>query len=126
MTVDNVVELHGTPVLVCSPDGPVLAADGDALELIAAAFGQGAEVVAVPVARLAPEFFTLRSRLAGDITQKFVNYRLRLVVVGDIDGHLSDSSALQAFVAEANRGGPLWFVSSMEELEQRLHRAASG
>ena len=55
----------------------------DALDLIGAAF-LGAEVVAVPASRLDDDFFSLGTRFAGEIMQKFVNYRLRLVVVGDI------------------------------------------
>lgn len=128
MAPDNLVQLHGTPVLVVPPEGPALRAGDDVLDIIADAIGRQADVVAVPVQRLAPEFFTLHTRLAGEIAQKFVNYRLRLVIVGDIAGHLaghgSGSSSLAAFVAEANRGGPLWFVTSLAELANRLERAA--
>ena len=118
------MRLHDVPVLACAADGPPVRTDGDALNLIAEALGQQVDLVAIPVARLPAEFFALGTGLAGAITQKFVNYRLRLAVVGDITGH-DGSSAVRAFVAEANRGGQLWFVTDLAELETRLARTAT-
>ncbi|MEU1755012.1 DUF4180 domain-containing protein [Micromonospora matsumotoense] len=59
-------------------------------------------------------------RLAGEVVQKFVNYRLRLAVVGDISGHVTRSTALRDFVVEADRGRQLRFVDTLAELEERL------
>ena len=89
------------------------------LDLIGAALGR-AEVVAVPVARIAPAFFTVASGVAGAVAQKFVNYRLRLVVVGDVAEHVAMSTALRDYVREANRGGQTWFVADEPELAARL------
>jgi hypothetical protein len=79
--MDDVVERRGVRVLVCAQDGPAIAGPQDAVDLIGAAFGR-AEVVAIPAARLGERFFDLRTGVAGEIMQKFVNYRLRLAVVG--------------------------------------------
>lgn len=111
-------------MLVCAADGPPVRSDRDALDLIAEALGHQVDLVAIPVQRLPDEFFTLGTGLAGAITQKFVNYRLRLAVVGDIGRH-DGSSALRAFVSEANRGGQLWFVADLAELESRLARTTT-
>ncbi|HET9518047.1 MAG TPA: DUF4180 domain-containing protein [Actinoplanes sp.] len=116
---DVVEQRHGVPVLVCDPHGPTVRTDQDALDLIGAAF-QGAEVVAVPADRLDDDFFTLSTGVAGEIMQKFVNYRLRLVVVGDISLHLQDSRALRELVEESNRGRQVWFVADLAELDARL------
>ncbi|MGC3863795.1 DUF4180 domain-containing protein [Micromonospora chersina] len=120
---DVLEERAGVPVLVCDPAGPPVATTEAALDLIGAAFG-GAEVVAVPAGRLDPSFFTLGTRFAGEIMQKFVNYRLRLVVVGDISTHLAESGALRALVAESNRHDHIWFVPDLAALDARL--AATG
>lgn len=94
----------------------------DALDLIGEAFGNEAvDVVAVPVGRLPDEFFELRSGILGEMAQKFVNYRLRLVIVGDISEHVARSDALRDFVYETNRGNQLWFVADAAELERRLN-----
>src|SRR5690349_4197331 len=120
---DVLEERAGVPVLVCDPAGPPVATSEAALDLIGAAFG-GAEVVAVPAGRLDPSFFSLGTRFAGDVMQKFVNYRMRLVVVGDISAHLAASGALRALVAESNRHDHIWFVPDLAALDARL--AAAG
>jgi len=116
---DQVVERRGVPVLVVDSAGDPIASPQDALDLIGSAFGQ-AEVVAVPAERLDERFFGLRSGLAGEIMQKFVNYRVRLVIVGDISEHLGASTALQDLVRESNRGRHVWFVGDLDELDARL------
>lgn len=121
---DVVEERAGVPVLLCDPTGPPVATVEDALDLIGAAFA-GAEAVVVPASRLDERFFSLGTRLAGEIMQKFVNYRLRLVVVGDISLHLAASSALRALVQESNRAGHVWFVPDLDALDARL-RADAG
>ncbi|MFI6821177.1 DUF4180 domain-containing protein [Micromonospora sp. NPDC050187] len=116
---DVVQDRAGVGVLVCDPDGPPVATTQDALDLVGAAF-LGAEVVAVPASRLDAEFFSLGTRFAGEVMQKFVNYRLRLVVIGDISRHLAASSALRALVHESNRGDHVWFLPDLEALDARL------
>ena len=121
MTVGDVVEQRrGVGVLVCSPDGPAVASTQDALDLIGATYGQQADVVAIPAARLDESFFRLRSGLAGEIMQKFVNYRIRLAVVGDISAQVAASSALRDLVFESNRGSQIWFVPTIEDLDAYL------
>ncbi|GAA4590247.1 DUF4180 domain-containing protein [Planotetraspora phitsanulokensis] len=122
---DSLRHLGGVPVLVCEPEGPVLRGEREALDLIGEAFGAGAEWVAVPASRLGEEFFQLRTRVAGDIIQKFVNYRLGLAVLGDVSRHTAGSSALRDFVYESNRGAQTWFVLDAESLADRLARTAS-
>ncbi|MGN9844581.1 DUF4180 domain-containing protein [Nonomuraea sp. H19] len=106
-------------VYVCEPDGPLLREDRDALDLIGEAWGCGAAWVAVPVERLHDDFFSLRTRVAGEIVQKFVNYRLGLAIVGDISRFAAASSALRDWVHEANRGRDIWFVRDLAELAAR-------
>ncbi|MFI0405484.1 DUF4180 domain-containing protein [Actinomadura sp. 3N508] len=120
---DVVEERAGVQVLVCDPDGPPVATEQDALDLIGAAF-LGAEVVAVPASRLDERFFALGTRFAGDVMQKFVNYRLRLVIVGDISRYVEGSSALRALVRESNSSGHVWFVADLEALDDRLGTVA--
>jgi uncharacterized protein DUF4180 len=120
MASDTLVNLHGVPVLVCSAEGPHLADDDAARDLIGEALHSGARWVSVPVERIADEFFTLRTGLAGEIAQKFVNYRLGLAVVGDITQHIARSPSLRDFVHETNRGRQLWFVATPEEFDERI------
>ncbi|GAA3739946.1 hypothetical protein HDA32_002703 [Spinactinospora alkalitolerans] len=120
---DVVQERAGVQVLVCDPAGPRVTTVQDALDLIGAAF-LGAEVVAVPASRLDERFFSLGTRFAGEVMQKFLNYRLRLAVVGDISRHLAASSALRALVHESNRADHVWFVPDLDALDARLRAVA--
>ncbi len=112
--------IHGIRVLEYSAEGPILSNDRAIMDLIADARSNSADMVVVPATRFAPEFFQLRTRLAGDLLQKFVNYQLRLTILGDLTREASESQSLQAFIRESNRGAQLWFLSSFEELEQKL------
>lgn len=116
---DTVIERKGVPVLLCSEDGDLIAGPQDALDVIGSAFSQ-AEVVAIPAGRFADSFFALRSGVAGEIMQKFVNYRIRLAVVGDISAHTEKSTALRDLVTESNRGNHIWFVADLDELDTHL------
>jgi hypothetical protein len=116
---DVMQERAGVQVLVCAPDGPQVVTMEHALDLIGASF-LGAETVAVPAVRLDERFFSLDTGFAGEVMQKFVNYRLRLAVIGDISRHLAASSALRAFVHESNRADHVWFVPDLDALDTRL------
>ncbi|MDH6213916.1 DUF4180 domain-containing protein [Streptomyces pseudovenezuelae] len=120
MTTNTLVTLHGVRVLRIDPEGPPLDGEQAALDLIGDAMGQDAELVAVPVERVADEFFRLRSGVAGAVMQKFVNYRQRLVIVGDVSRHVSESTALRDFVHETNQGGHVWFLADHDALDARL------
>jgi hypothetical protein len=76
--------------------------------------------VVIPVDRFDASFFDLRTGVAGDIVQAFVNYQLRLVVLGTLPPAATTSSSFGAFVAETNRGTQTWFVETVEELDERL------
>ncbi|MEU3446566.1 DUF4180 domain-containing protein [Streptomyces thermolilacinus] len=113
-------EIHGVPVLMCDREGEPIAGERDAVDLVGNAAYQGARWVVVPAARFDAAFFRLRTRVAGDIVQKFANYRVGLAVVGDIEAHTSASAALRDFVRECNRGTQTWFVPSLQALADRL------
>ncbi|MFH9349500.1 DUF4180 domain-containing protein [Kitasatospora sp. NPDC017646] len=116
---DTVQELSGVKVLVCDPAGPAITTVQDALDLIGAAYS-GAETVAVAAERLDDTFFVLSTGFAGEVMQKFVNYHVRLVVLGDISRHLEASSALRSLVVESNRGSHIWFLADTDALAARL------
>ncbi len=110
-------------VLECTPEGARLRTDRDAADLVGAAFEHHVALIVIRAENLDADFFRLKTGVAGAIIQKLVNCRLRLAIVGDISQYLAESSSLQAFVNESNRGNQVWFLASLEELDQRLARA---
>ena len=119
------IDDHGPHrVLHVDPVGPRLSTEADAVDLVGEAYGADASAVVVPVGRLDPAFFDLSTRRAGEFAQKLVNYRLQLVVLGDIGRHETASAAFRDWVGESNRGRHVWFVPDEGTLAARL--AATG
>jgi hypothetical protein len=99
---------------------PMISTSDDVNDVIGSAWGESISLIALPVARLDPEFFRLRSGLAGDILQKFVNYRLPVAVIGDIAEFTAASDALRDFVWESNRGDHVWFLPDEAALTAKI------
>jgi len=110
----ELIERANHRLLVVDAEGPILRRTQDVLDLIQATFAQKASVLVVPVPRLDPAFFQLRSGLAGEFVQKVVNYQLKLVIVGNISVQVAASDALRDFVREANRGHSIFFVPHLD------------
>lgn len=90
----------------------------DALDVMANADYLGARSIIVHEKNLNPDFFDLKTRFAGDILQKFVNYQVRLAVIGDFSKYTSKS--LKDFIRESNRTGRILFLTSVDEAILRL------
>ncbi|WP_099590144.1 DUF4180 domain-containing protein [Stenotrophomonas maltophilia] len=110
-------------VLRIEPQGPALDANG-LRDLVGDALGHQAEWIAIPVQRLSPDFFELRSGMAGQWLQMLVNYRLRFAVLGD-GGYRAQSESLDAWITECNRGRDGCFVADWDALQTRLSASAS-
>lgn len=111
-------------VLLCPSAGAKLRGDRDAVDLIGEARGNRASLVLVPAERFDPDFFRLKTGLAGQFLQKFVIYRVRLAIVGDISAFANESSSLCDLVSESNQGSDIWFVRDLKELADRIQRAS--
>ncbi|GAA0618602.1 hypothetical protein GCM10010174_41030 [Kutzneria viridogrisea] len=107
-------------VYVHPAEGPVLASEAEAVELIGELYPVRPDVLVIPVSRLDERFFTLSTRLAGEMLQKFVLYGLHVVILGDISEHVARSTALRDFVHESNEGRHVWFLADLPALEARL------
>ena len=64
------------------------------------------------------DFFDLKTRLAGEILQKFSNYKFKLAIIGDFSKYKSKS--LQDFIRECNRGKMILCVENIEEALLKL------
>lgn len=112
-----ILHRHGNLAILELPaEGTLLGA----LDVIGETYGQDVDWVAIPASRLPDAFFRLRSGILGEFTQKFVNYRLKLAILGDVSRHVETSEAFAAYVAETNRQGQLRFVDDMPALLARL------
>ena len=90
----------------------------DALDLIGMVYSDGSTHMLVQAEQFDPDFFDLKTGLAGEILQKFAQYGMRLAIVGDFEQY--ESNSLQAFIRECNRGSQLFFCRTHHEALDRL------
>lgn len=123
---DETIEMHGVRVLLFAGDGEKLAAAQDANLFLSETWARDATLAVIPVSRLGGDFLDLKTRIAGEVIQKFVNYQVGLAILGDISAWADTSKPLRDFVYETNRGRSLWFIRDLAELDQRLAIKAAG
>lgn len=70
---------------------------------------------------LCEDFFKLSSGIAGDILQKFSNYRTKLAIIGNFS--MYTSKPLHDFIYECNKGSDIFFVNSLEQAIKKLDLA---
>lgn len=88
----------------------------DALDLIADPELEESRKIILHKENISPQFFDLRTGLAGEIIQKLVNYQVRWAIVGDFENIVSKS--LKAFIIESNRGNVIYFAKNLESAKQ--------
>lgn len=64
------------------------------------------------------DFFKLSTGLAGEILQKYINYQVKLAIIGDYSGYTS--KPLKDFIYESNNGKDFFFVSTVNEAIERF------
>lgn len=101
-------------------EGPVISTTEDTSDLIGNAWVENVTVIAVPIARLDPAFLDLSSGFAGEITQKVVNYGLKLAIIGDVSSAVAASQPLGDYIWETNRGDHIWFFDDEAALTDKL------
>ena len=114
----QILKHHNKTLAILQASGTVINELQDALDLIANADYQGARDVIVEEEHFCPEFFDLKTGIAGDILQKFSTYRMRMAIVGDFSKYSSKS--LRDFIYESNRMGRILFVNDQEEAINKL------
>lgn len=109
---NNIGQLASTNAIISSVE--------DGADLVGNAYYQGFTKLIINEEQLAPSFFDLSTKLAGEILQKFSNYRIKLAIVGDFEKFRSKS--LKDFIFESNKVGQINFVNSMVEATAALNR----
>lgn len=84
-------------------------------------FNYGCDRILVDRELIDESFFDLKSGFAGELTQKFSNYRMKLAVTGDFS--MFESLALKAFLYESNLGKTVRFVSDRMKAIDWLSKA---
>ena len=85
----------------------------DGQKLMADLYYQGYDKIVVYAKNIVADFFDLKNGIAGEILQKFSNYRIQLALIGDFS--IYQSKSLNAFIAESNRSQHINFVKSLSQ-----------
>ena len=104
-----IAEVRSDAILVSSAE--------DGLDLLGTLYFQGFDYIILHARNIHPDFFELKNGMAGEILQKFSNYRMRLAIVGDFAA--VESKSLRDLIRESNRGKSVNFVVSLEEVLQK-------
>jgi len=107
-----IAEVTSDQILIHTPD--------DGLQLMVDLYYQGYGEMILHEQNITPEFFDLKTGIAGEILQKFTTYRVRLAIVGDFTRY--ESKSLRDFIFESNKGRQVNFVPTVEEALERLSR----
>lgn len=78
----------------------------------------GCDHIVIYKEALSEDFFDLSTKVAGEILQKFTNYRKKIAIVGDFSKYTSKS--LKDFIFECNNGSNIFFLSDEEEAIKKL------
>ena len=101
----------GFSVAEIIPGAELIGTAQSMLDLMAEAGYEGHSRLIISKENLHPDFFDLRTGLAGSILQKFSNYRMQLTIYGDFSN--IQSKSLNDFIRESNRTGHVKFVANI-------------
>ena len=109
----EVHDINNTKIAVVTSEKIIINTAEDGLDLLGNLYYQGFDNIILNEKNITSDFFDLKNRMAGEILQKFSNYRVRLAIVGDFSKYKSNS--LSDFIFESNKGRHINFVDSITE-----------
>lgn len=99
-------------------DEMVIQSVEDGLDLLGNIYYNGVDKIIIHDKNIIPEFFDLKTKIAGEILQKFSNYRVQLAIVGNFSKYKSKS--IKDFILESNTTRHINFVDTLAEALERL------
>lgn len=113
------LEEHGLLIALLDDETNILHDEQSALDLIGElSFNKKARHLVIPAEALNKFFFDLSTGLAGNILQKFVNYKIHLAIIGDFS--IYNSKNLHQFILESNKSNHVVFAASIEEAIEKF------
>ncbi|MBT2559940.1 DUF4180 domain-containing protein [Pedobacter sp. ISL-68] len=106
----NIAEILSEEIIINN------AADG--LDLLGNLYYQDFDKIIIHAQNITPAFFDLKNGIAGEILQKFSNYRVSLAIIGDFSPYQNKS--IKDFIYESNKGKHINFLGSTAEALTKL------
>jgi hypothetical protein len=118
----KVKQLNGINIAEIDSEDILIRNVQNAIDLMADCSYQGSGNIILHEYNIISEFFDLKTGFAGEILQKFSNYRAKLAIVGDFSKYSSKN--LKDFIYESNKYGRILFAGSLEEAYEKLSRSS--
>ncbi|MBE7150376.1 DUF4180 domain-containing protein [Bacillus mycoides] len=118
MEIKQVV-IGGINIAVVRNDTVLISDVQSALDLMATVqYEVDSKRIAINKSLISESFFDLKTRLAGDILQKFINYRVKIAIIGDFSMYTSKS--LKDFIYECNKGKDIFLLATEQQAIEKL------
>ena len=113
------VEVGGRNIAVVSSNEILIGDVQSALDFMATVqYEADCNRIIINKSLLSESFFDLKTRLAGEILQKFINYRVKVAIIGDFSVYSSQS--LKDFIYESNSGNDIFFLPTEQQAIEKL------
>jgi len=106
----KIAELHDTSFMISETQ--------DILDIFGSLYGSECQGLIIYEHNLNASFFDLKTGLAGEILQKFSNYRMRLAIIGDFSKF--DSKSFKDFIYESNKSNLVFFAENYDVAIMKL------
>ncbi|MCR8981119.1 DUF4180 domain-containing protein [Brevibacillus laterosporus] len=106
-------------VAIISSDSIIINNVNDALDVMANVQYNECEKMLLRKEHLTEDFFDLKTGLAGEVLQKYTNYKMKIAFVGEFKSY--NSKSLNDFMYESNKGNQVFFKQTEEEALEALH-----
>jgi hypothetical protein len=111
---------RGITIAEIVPGSQTIDTTEDLLDIMGDTGYNGSAGIIIHRVTLNSDFFDLKTKFAGEILQKFSNYRMKLAIIGDFSDVKSKS--LRDFIRESNTRGIVNFVASPDEAFSKLDK----
>ena len=117
----KITKLDNKNIVIITADEIVIKNGQTTLDLIMSArYDSNCSDIIIKKENIDESFFDLRTGFAGEIMQKFTNYRFRVAIVGDFSMYTSKN--LKDFLYESNQGNAVFFVADVDEAIEKLEQ----
>ena len=106
--------IDNTKVAEIITDKVILRSTEDGLDLLGNLYYQGFDKIIIHEKNITPEFIDLKTKIAGEILQKFSQYQMPLIIVVDFSKYKSKS--LNDFIFESNKSQQINFIKDLSNI----------
>ena len=122
MKITNITASDNISVSVINSDEVLINDVDSGMDFIIEIKGlTGANRIVLNKSAVNPVIFDLKNKILGELLQKFVNYNIKIAIVGDFSS--CGSKAFKDFIYETNKGNNFFIVSDNEEAIKLLSKS---